>query len=231
MEKLALVVVDLQNDFLPPEGSLAVPNGRDVIQPIKKLLDSSKYRFEVVIATQDWHPLDHCSFASQHNMEPYSSKEFTHPEGKKDSDGNVLKLEQTLWPDHCVQESKGAELEADFKKSFDRLKVPHTIVKKGYFKDRECYSCFGDCWDIDRTEIDAYLKEHKITDVVFVGIAYDFCVLQSAKDCAKQGYKTYVVKEACKSVYAQREPVTDNMYRANGVTITHSNDYFLTKFK
>lgn len=231
MEKLALVVVDLQNDFLPPEGSLAVPGGDEIIQNVIKLLDLKKYRFLAVIATQDWHPPDHCSFASQYDAEPFTQKEFTHPENKKDDDGNIITLEQMLWPDHCVQDTDGAKLEAKFEKAFNKLQVPHTIVKKGTLRDREYYSCFGDCWDLHHTEIDLFLKENEITDVVFAGLAFDFCVLNSAKDCAKKGYNTYVVKEACKNVFPQKMPLTDNIYRSNRVTVTHLNDYFLTKFQ
>ncbi|RLV86374.1 Nicotinamidase [Meyerozyma sp. JA9] len=231
MEKLALVIVDLQNDFLPPNGSLAIPGGNEIISNIINLLDPHKYRFSAVIATQDWHPSDHCSFASQHGLEPYSSKVFEHPENKKDEDGKVLTLNQTLWPDHCIQNTEGAQLESEFEKHFNKLQVPHTVIKKGYLKDREYYSCFGDCWGLHHTEIDQYLKDNGITDVVFAGLAYDYCVLQSAIDSVKKGYKTYVVKEACKNVYPQKMPLTDNMYRSHGITVTHMKEFFLTKFQ
>lgn len=224
MTKVALVVVDLQEDFLPTEGSLAVPEGRDIISPTIDLLDTEKYPWTTIIATQDWHPADHCSFASVHNVPAYSQLEFEHPLGEKDESGKVKTQTQFVWPDHCVQHSFGAAIEPLFLTVFERVKVPTTIVKKGYLQDREYYSCFKDIWKIHKTEIEDYLKNQGITDVVFCGLAYDFCVMNSAVDSAKSGFNTYVLKQYCRSVYPDKIKETDQTYIDGGVKIILESD-------
>lgn len=224
--KSALVVVDLQEDFLPDDGSLAVAEGRSIIPLINGLLDTEKYGWSAVIATQDWHPKDHCSFASQHNVPPYSEKEFKHPLGEKDSNGEIKTQKQVVWPDHCIQNLFGSKLDLQFEAAFNQvdLRIPNTIVKKGYLKDREYYSCFEDCWKLHKTEMEDYLRNLGITDVVFVGIAYDFCVLNSALDCAKAEFNTYVVKDCCKSVFPDKESATDKIYATGNVKIISKED-------
>lgn len=219
-KKLALVVVDLQEDFLPPDGSLAIKDGRSIVADINKLLNDPKYNWSLIIATQDWHPANHISFASQHNVEPYTELIFEHPKGEIDPSTNKVKtMKQYVWPDHCVQNTKGASLEPTFNKAFEAVSKPLVNVKKGYLQDREYYSCFQDCWGIHHTEILEVLKTNEITDVVFVGLAYDFCVLNSAIDCAKNRFHTFVFKEYTKSVYPDKESDTDKLYIDNGVKI------------
>lgn len=225
--KVALVVVDLQEDFLPTEGSLAVPNGREIISPIVNLLDTGKYPWTTIIATQDWHPPDHCSFASVHNVPPYTQLQFQHPMGKKDASGKVEVQTQFVWPDHCVQRSFGAAIEPLFLAVFERVNVPTTTVKKGYLQDREYYSCFSDTWHLHRTEIEDYLRTHGITDVVFCGLAYDFCVMNSAVDCLKSGFTTYVLKPYCRSVYPDNISKIDQTYIDGGVKIIDESDLAL----
>mmetsp|Transcript_6121 Transcript_6121/g.7517 ORF Transcript_6121/g.7517 Transcript_6121/m.7517 type:complete len:232 (+) Transcript_6121:84-779(+) len=224
--KSALVIVDLQEDFLPDDGSLAVAEGRTLVPLINGLLDTEKYCWSAVIATQDWHPKDHCSFASQHNVAPYSEKEFKHPLGEKDSNGEIKTQKQVVWPDHCIQNSFGSKLDLQFEAAFKQLdqKIPSTIVKKGYLKDREYYSCFEDCWKLHKTEMEDFLLNLGITDVVFVGIAYDFCVLNSALDCAKAGFNTFVIKDCCKSVFPDKELATDKIYATGNVKIISTKD-------
>ncbi|KAI5949326.1 PNC1 [Candida jiufengensis] len=174
MVKRALLVIDLQEDFLPPNGSLAIAEGRSIVEPITNLIKQPQ-NWSLVVATQDWHPSNHTSFASQHNVEPFTELEFKHPESNQTK-------KQTVWPDHCVQDTFGSTIEKTFLTEFEKLSIPKAIVKKGYLQDREYYSCFQDSWGLHHTELENLLKENEIDEVVIVGLAYDYCVLNSAID-------------------------------------------------
>ncbi|CAX40866.1 nicotinamidase, putative [Candida dubliniensis CD36] len=236
MKKTALIIVDLQEDFLPPNGSLAIKNGRSVIPKINQLLPSpdkqNSIDWSLIVATKDWHPPNHTSFASQHdNVSPFTEIEFIHPEKKLDPKTNQpIVMNQIVWPDHCVQGTKGAQLEPSFANQFEKLSeqnsnaVPHKIVEKGYLPDREYYSCFQDCWGLHHTELIDLLHEYDIENVVFVGLAYDFCVLRSAIDSVKNGFKTFVLKNYCESVYPEKINDTDKLYTDNGVIIVGSDE-------
>ena len=236
MKKTALIIVDLQEDFLPPNGSLAIKNGRSVIPKINQLLPSpdkqNSIDWSLIVATKDWHPPNHTSFASQHdNVSPFTEIEFIHPEKKLDPKTNQpIVMNQIVWPDHCVQGTKGAQLEPLFANQFEKLSeqnsnaVPHKIVKKGYLPDREYYSCFQDCWGLHHTELIDLLHKYDIENVVFVGLAYDFCVLRSAIDSVKNGFKTFVLKNYCESVYPEKINDTDKLYTDNGVIIVGSDE-------
>ncbi|ODV69022.1 Isochorismatase hydrolase [Hyphopichia burtonii NRRL Y-1933] len=224
--KTALVVVDLQEDFLPSQGSLAVAEGRSIIPLINDLLDTQKYKWNAIFATQDWHPANHCSFASQHGVEPFSELAFEHPTGEKDEHGNIKTQKQVVWPDHCIQNSLGASIDPLFLGLFNQIdpNIPRFVVRKGYLQDREYYSCFKDSWKLHKTEIEDQLKNLSITDVVFVGIAYDYCVLNSAIDCLASGFNTYVLKDYTKSVSPENINKTDLSYTEGGVKIISVND-------
>ncbi|KAI5965058.1 PNC1 [Candida theae] len=213
MTNRALVVVDLQEDFLPPNGSLAIPDGRSIVQPIIELVTGTNLsQWSLVVATQDWHPANHTSFASQHGVEPLAELEFRHP-----NTGEIKK--QYVWPDHCVQGSAGAKLESNFAKAFAEIKgVPTVNVKKGYLQDREYYSCFQDTWGLHQTEMKRTLVEHAIDEVVFVGLAFDYCVLNSAIDSA-DSFKTYVVESLSKSVTPENDSKTKEIYKSSGVSV------------
>lgn len=220
-KKTALIVVDLQNDFLPA-GALAVADSNQVLPRINSILVSQN-PWSLVIATQDWHPDTHILFASQHGLEPFSEKYLSHPEGALDPTKGTVQVRQfTLWPDHCVQNTRGADLDQSFEMAFTRLAVPTAVVRKGYLQDREYYLCFADCWKLHKTECESLLRKHNITNVVFVGLAYDYCVLNSAIDCAEAGFSTYVVKDCCKSVDPSNIKQTDAAYRAAGIKILQS---------
>lgn len=226
--KRALVVIDLQYDFLPPDGSLAVDNGNDIVFPIINLIKKNN-QWNLLIATQDWHPKDHISFASQHNTSPYTELSLAHPLKEKNKRNEILTKQQTVWPDHCVQGTHGAELDEQFKKEWDSITDPEKrVVKKGYLKDREYYSCFMDVWGLHKTEMTSILHEHGITDVVFVGLAYDFCVLNSAIDASKLGFNSYVIKECCRSVYPDKVVDTDIKYSDAGVKVISIDDLSAT---
>lgn len=233
MLNVALVVIDLQEDFLPPNGSLAVPEGRTVVPEITKLLKTDKYPWLAIVVTQDWHPANHCLFASQHGVKPYTEMEFEHPLGEKNSStGKVKTQTQYVWPDHCVQESFGASVEKLFMDKFENLKdtLPTAVVKKGYLQDREYYLCFADCWRLHRTEMEQILLSNKITDVVFVGLAYDFCVLNSAVDCLEAGFKTHVIRNCSKSVYPDKVAETEKRYEDAGVKIVDNAEELMKQF-
>jgi len=173
-----LIVVDVQNDFCPG-GALAVPRGDEVVPIINRLAA----RFRHVVLTQDWHPPGHFSFASTHpGKQPYES--IAAPYGP-----------QVLWPDHCVQGTRGAE----FHRS---LQVAHAalIVRKGMDRAIDSYSAF---YENDRktpTGLTGYLRERGFSRVFLAGLAFDFCVRYSAEDARRQGFDVFVVEDACRGI-------------------------------
>ncbi|RVD90087.1 uncharacterized protein DFL_001065 [Arthrobotrys flagrans] len=190
----ALLVVDMQEDFCPPNGSLAVGNGRDVIPVINTLLANPA--FTTRIATKDWHPTTHISFASNHpapNNIPFTSyTTITNPH-------NPLETYKTrLWPDHCVQGTKGAELVPELDQS-----LIDEIVEKGTDDRVEMYSCFHDPFEHPRVSDSGLverLQRRDVTHVYVVGLAMDYCVKYSAIDAKKAGFEVYVVEEGTKAV-------------------------------
>lgn len=173
----ALIVVDLQNDFLPG-GALAVPGGDQVVKVINQLLT----RFSVVVATRDWHPRDHVSFASNHEKEV----------------GEVVETSfglQRLWPDHCVQNSYGASLTPTL--YTDKISK---IISKGTDPSVDSYSAFFDNAKRHRTELHDYLQSMKVSELFVTGLATDYCVFFTVLDALELGYKVYVVVDGCKAV-------------------------------
>jgi nicotinamidase/pyrazinamidase len=174
----ALIVVDVQNCFLPG-GSLAVKEGDQVIPVINKIAKS----FDNVVMTQDWHTPHHVSFASSHD-------------GKKPFE--MIKLaygNQVLWPDHCVQGTEGAAIA----KGID---IPQAalIIRKGFHNDVDSYSAFLEADKETRTGLASYLKERKIDTVFVTGLATDFCVAWTAIDARHAGLNVYVVDDACRGI-------------------------------
>ncbi|NKF25034.1 bifunctional nicotinamidase/pyrazinamidase [Pseudomonas sp. BGM005] len=176
--RTALLVIDVQNDFIPG-GQLAVPEG-DLIVP---LINRLAGQFKQVVIAQDWHPAGHASFASSHpGRQPY----------------DVIQLpygEQTLWPDHCIQGSRGAEFHTG-------LDLPHAqlIIRKGCNPDIDSYSAFLEADRVTTTGLAGYLKERGIDTVYMVGLALDFCVMFSALDARAAGFNTFVVLDACRAI-------------------------------
>ena len=173
-----LLVIDVQNDFCPG-GALAVPDGDAVVPVINQLIP----QFDNVVVTQDWHPSGHSSFASSHNgAEPFSTT--TMPYGV-----------QTLWPDHCVQGTSGAELHQDL------LTDPaDMIIRKGYRTAIDSYSAFFENDQSTPTGLTGYLRERSIQRVFCCGLATDFCVRFSAEDARKQGLESVVLLDACRAI-------------------------------
>ncbi len=173
-----LVIIDMQNDFCPG-GQLAVTGGDDIVDPINKLAKA----FRHVVLTQDWHPEGHSSFASQHQgAAPFT--QFEMPYGP-----------QTLWPDHCIIGSKGAEFHA-------RLDVPHAelIIRKGFRKMIDSYSAFFENDHKTPTGLGGYLKERGFTKAIFVGLAFDYCVRYSAEDAKALGFNVEVIERLTRAI-------------------------------
>jgi nicotinamidase/pyrazinamidase len=194
-----LIVVDVQNDFLPG-GSLAVPKGDEVIAPINALAK----KFAHVIMTQDWHTPRHASFASTHS-------------GKHAFEMIALRYgNQVLWPDHCVQGSRGAALA-------DALDIPKAelIIRKGYRQDTDSYSAFNEA-DRRPTGLAGYLKERGFKRVFCAGLATDFCVAWTAQDARGAGFDAVVIEDASRGIDNQGSLAAawDAMARAGVQRIT-----------
>jgi nicotinamidase/pyrazinamidase len=200
--KNALVLVDLQNDFCPG-GALAVPRGDEVIEVANRVAR----RFEVVVATQDWHPADHGSFAVNHA-------------GRKPYDVIDLHgLRQVLWPPHCVQGSPGAELHA----SLDTRRLTK-IVRKGTDRDIDSYSAFHDNGHRRSTGLGEWLREQGVGTVYVMGLATDYCVKFTALDGRRDGFDVYVVEDGCRGIDVapgDSDRAVDEM-RAADVTVIES---------
>jgi nicotinamidase/pyrazinamidase len=173
-----LLVVDVQNDFCPG-GALAVAEGDAVIAPIHRIAP----RFQHIVLTQDWHTPHHISFASSHpGRQLYQQIELSYGA-------------QTLWPDHCVQSSKGAEFHAGL-----HLPKAELILRKGYNPDIDSYSAFFENDRATPTGLAGYLAERSLTRVFLAGLAYDYCVGYSALDARRLGLQAYVLRDACHAI-------------------------------
>lgn len=178
MSATALIVVDLQNDFCPG-GALAVSGGDEIVPLVNRLIG----KFEHVILTQDWHPAGHSSFASSHpGKEPFSTVEM--PYGP-----------QTLWPDHCVQGTRGA----DFHPGLEWTKA-ELVIRKGFRTSIDSYSTFFENDHTTPTGLAGYLRERGITDLTLVGLATDFCVAYSAIDARRLGFNAKVLLDGCRAI-------------------------------
>ena len=174
----ALIIIDVQYDFLPG-GALAVDKGDEVIPIINRI----QQKFDLVVATQDWHPDAHSSFASNH--------EGKEPFDVIDLDGR----EQVLWPDHCVQGSWGAKFSSDL----DMRKV-RAVFRKGMDVGVDSYSGFFDNNRIHKTGMAGYLKDLKVSEIYVAGLAADYCVYYTAKDGHDLGFKTYFLANATRAI-------------------------------
>lgn len=173
-----LVLIDLQYDFMPG-GALAVADG-DAVIPLANRLAG---RFAHAVATQDWHPAGHSSFASEHpGHEPFTTVEM--PYGS-----------QTLWPDHCVQGTPGAALHGDLE--LDRVDL---ILRKGYQRGIDSYSAFTENDQATPTGLAGYLRERGFERLFFAGLATDFCVAWSVLDARKAGFEAVILTDACRAI-------------------------------
>ena len=195
----ALIVTDLQKDFLPG-GSLAVAVGDRIIDQINRLIP----RFDTVVLTQDWHPADHVSFCVNHPGASLYS---------------VIETEngaQVMWPEHCVQGSAGAEIDS----RIDRDRAC-AVVRKGMHTNCDSYSAFLEADRKTTTGLDGYLKSRNVTEVFVAGLATDFCVSWTALDAAKFGFKSSVVMDASAAIDVNGSlALAQSEWKKNGVAET-----------
>ncbi|MEQ9812030.1 MAG: bifunctional nicotinamidase/pyrazinamidase [Azospirillaceae bacterium] len=203
-DKDALIIVDVQNDFCPG-GGLEVAEGDQVVPLANRLAP----RFGTVVLTQDWHPADHLSFASNHeDARPFEQIEVAYGQ-------------QILWPDHCIQGSKGAEFHPDLDTQRAEL-----IIRKGFRKDIDSYSAFRENDGRTRTGLDGFLKEIGVERVFLLGLAYDVCVRYSAEDAAEAGYDTFVIEDACRAVGMEGAvEATEKSFAERGIRRIQMEDF------
>jgi nicotinamidase/pyrazinamidase len=203
----ALLVIDMQRDFLPAlggiGGALEVATGDAIISGINRLAE----KFEHVLLTQDWHPRGHISFASAHGKQPFTDT-IQAPYGT-----------QALWPDHCVQGAIGAELHP-------QLQIPHAelILRKGFRKDIDSYSAFTENDGITPTGLAGYLRERGLTRLFFTGVAYDYCVGFSALAAARLGFEAIVVEDLTRGIAATSIETTNTAFADAHVQRITSSD-------
>ena len=174
----ALIIIDVQNDFCPG-GALAVNEGDAVVPYVNDI----SAHFGTVVLTQDWHPAGHSSFASSHHgLDPFSNTEMDYGP-------------QTLWPDHCIQTSAGAEFHRDLNTTGAQL-----IIRKGFRPSIDSYSAFFENDHTTSTGLTGYLRERGIQRVFCVGLATDYCVRFSAEDAVSQGFDTTVLLNGCRGI-------------------------------
>lgn len=205
-ETTALIVVDLQPDFMPG-GNLPVEDGDALVAPIRALAGSG--RFGLQIATQDWHPDGHVSFASRH--EGHEPMEVIELHGH----------DQTLWPDHCVQGTPGAELHPDMDWRF-----MESVLRKGTDPESDSYSGFRNNWDPEGkrppTGLEGYLRERGIETVVVCGLARDVCVKWTAEDAAAAGFRTVFLWDLTRAVVPDDDGRVRADLEAAGVQVIES---------
>lgn len=173
-----LLVIDVQNDFCDG-GALAVPDGDAVVEQINSLCG----QFRTIVGTQDWHPAGHASFASVHDgQDPFS--EISMPYGP-----------QTLWPDHCIQGTPGAEFHPNL-----NTEPMQNVIRKGFRSTIDSYSAFFENDHTTTTGLSGYLKERGVQRVFCVGLATDYCVRFSAEDAIKEGFETFMIESACRGI-------------------------------
>lgn len=173
----ALVVVDVQNDFCPG-GALAVPQGDEIVPLVNRLIG----QFQHVVLTQDWHPRGHSSFASTHNRQPFTNIKLSYGD-------------QTLWPDHCVQGTAGAEFHPALV-----VRGSELVLHKGFRKEIDSYSAFYENDHLTKTGLSGYLRERGLKRIFMCGLATDYCVAWSALDGRREGFPVIVVEDACRAI-------------------------------
>ncbi|WP_119300092.1 bifunctional nicotinamidase/pyrazinamidase [Dongia deserti] len=197
----ALIVIDVQNDFCPG-GALAVPKGDEIVPLVNRLID----RFDHVILTQDWHPRSHSSFASTHKGKPFTNVKLSYGE-------------QTLWPDHCVQGTKGAEFHRDL-----AIRPSELVLRKGFRKEIDSYSAFYENDRTTKTGLCGYLRDRGLKRLFMCGLATDFCVAWSALDGRREGFPVVVLEDACRAIdlNGSLTAARGEMIKA-GITVTDSS--------
>ncbi|EAL22993.1 hypothetical protein CNBA7610 [Cryptococcus deneoformans B-3501A] len=211
----ALIIVDVQNDFLPPTGSLAVPNGREVLPVITGLLDR-KWDWAVVVVSQDYHPKGHISFASAHPPnQAYTQLPLVNAHGES--------YIQTLWPDHCIQGTAGADLESG---------LAEVLAKRGdgIHSKLEAYSAFQEIVPPKTSELAEFLLAQGVNKVVIAGVATDFCVLQTALSSISSSFPTLLIAPAMRAISPEYEAKTfEAVESLGGVILGRNGEEWKTK--
>ena len=202
-DNIALILIDIQNDFCPG-GALEVGEGNEIVEVANKLQE----KFRVKIATQDWHPPNHTSFASNHLEKlPFSTTEMFYGT-------------QVLWPDHCIQGKKGAEFHPTL-----ITKSTDLIIRKGFRTEIDSYSAFFDNDHKTSTGLGGYLKARGINSIYLCGLALDFCVYFSAIDGVNLDLEVNVIKDACRAIDLDGSlEMAINDMKNKGVNLITSND-------
>lgn len=201
----ALIIVDPQVDFCPG-GALAVEGGDEIMTSISALAREFREAGAVVVITQDWHPANQISFASQHSAEPFSTKQVSYGE-------------QTMWPDHCVQGTPGAE----FHPALDAT-LAQVIIRKGTNPLIDSYSAFTENDGVTTTGLGGYLDAMDVTRCFFVGLAYDYCVGYSALDAADDGFDAVVVRDLTRAINSESAGAMKWKLDEAGVVSMNSED-------
>ncbi|KTD21607.1 bifunctional nicotinamidase/pyrazinamidase [Legionella londiniensis] len=197
-----LILIDVQNDFMP-EGPLEVSEGNAIIPVINQIAP----KFDLVIATQDWHPANHMSFASNHkNKKPFDTLRMNGQE-------------QILWPDHCVQGSYGAEFHAKLD-----VKPIEAIFRKGVDPEIDSYSCFYENDHKTSIGLAGFLREKKASELYFCGLAADVCVYYSIKDAIKEGFRCFLIDDAVRPLSKENYQKIKNELVQKDVHIINSSD-------
>jgi nicotinamidase/pyrazinamidase len=206
-KKDVLIVVDIQNDFLSG-GSLEVPYGDAIIESINKIGKQFKRKGSKIVFTQDWHPSDHQSFASQHEGKlPFDPIQGFHGIGP------------VLWPDHCIQGSEGAE----FHKNLDTT-ISHLIIRKGFNPSIDSYSGFLENDKSTETGLDGYLSSLKLKKVFICGLALDYCVNYSALDAKEKGYDVHVIHDLTRGITKETINQAMDKLQKSGVKFINSSE-------
>ena len=202
----ALIIVDLQNDFLSG-GSLEVPNGNQIIASTNNISRKFKEKGAIIILTQDWHPSNHYSFASQHkDKSPF------------DPIDGIKGIGPVLWPDHCVQGEKGSE----FHPNLDTT-VAHLIIRKGFNKMVDSYSCFLENDKATETGLDGYLKTLSVKRLFVCGLALDYCVYFSALDGKAKEYEVYIIHDLTRGIAEESIQTAEQKMQDRGIIFLKSD--------
>ncbi len=193
----ALIIVDVQNDFCPG-GNLPVPNGDKVVPEINKIID----QFDFVILTQDWHPIDHGSFA------------INHPGKKPFEMGKLNGKSQMLWPVHALQNTKGADFHIDLNIRDRHGNIWPKVIQKGIDPNVDSYSAFCDNDGKNSTELADYLKQMNVKSIVIAGLALNYCVMFTALDAVKEGFRTFVYLPGCRGIDPGQFDAIEKMEKA-----------------
>ncbi|KAI6250930.1 Nicotinamidase [Erysiphe necator] len=206
----ALIIVDMQEDFCSYNGSLAIPNASEIIRIINKILDLP---FAIKVASKDWHPTSHISFACNHvGKVPYTDTVNTK---------NISKAEEKkirLWPKHCVAGTLGAEFISELQASKIDM-----VIEKGTEENVEMYSVFYDVWGKD-SGLSMILRELKVTDVWIVGVAFDYCVKETAIHSIQEGFNTVVLREATMATSPENWSLAEEELKNSGVKVLSIDD-------